>query len=414
MVQSLPDNISYKAGNAGGNMWKNIIWAPIVLIILFLFVPDEMKLLIQGMAFLGFLIGVFWTLGWYEEYKSKRADRINKETQGRFIITPHGLWNISHKKIEVVRLTDTPYISSNGHHRSLTDDEYKFMLSKASNQKIIESTSTPIMEEVQESLFDLIDKHPHLLLIGGTGNGKTVLLRILADYKRQQGFRVIVLDSRSHPSHWDGFERYETEEQINRMIIRLHQVLRANIEALRQGHATEADFENSKVVVITDEWGRIVEECEGAPKFIEIMAKESRKYGIYLIFSTQTNQASELGLDNRYKTMNCFLQLEIQNRQDGRYVKVKKGTSHLGEYEVPFVNVPKQLPTGYIPPALEIDNTPKFTEQEMKVKEIYLQTGSLRAVVRQVLGIDDSKINTTHTNKIKETLLKLGVYTPAH
>jgi hypothetical protein len=263
----------------------------------------------------------------------------------------------------------------------------------------------------QKDLLDLIENYPHTLIWGGTRTGKTSLLRTIAYRRKMQGHRVLILDSSEHPSKWEDLDRMETKERIDKAIKGLFRILDKNIEALRTGQAIEENFE--QISVVTDEWTEIVAENEIAKEFINKMVRQSFKYGIHLIFATQTNLAADLGLDGRYRTINGFLQLEIKKRPDNtRIAHAAIANEKLGEFEVPKPPpLPELLPTDYVPPSLDFNEeedawTP--TEEELEMRRVYRETFSLRAVCRDVLGIPEEKIGSQHTNKVKEILKKFG------
>lgn len=241
-----------------------------------------------------------------------------------------------------------------------------------------ESTGDMVIEQ-QTDLLNLIDQYPHCLIWGGTGGGKTSLLRLIAHRRKLQGHQVLVLDSREHPVKWVGLDRMETEGKINKAILGLFNILRQNVEALRTGRAIEDDF--TKITVITDEWTEIVTDNDIARQFISEMVRQSRKYGISLAFATQTNLASDLGLDGRYKTISGFLQLHLQKRPDNVYVALAStGNQKLGEFVVPEPPiVPHLLPTGYVAPSLESVKV-EPTDEEQKVLDMLAGGESYRFI----------------------------------
>jgi hypothetical protein len=258
-------------------------------------------------------------------------------------------------------------------------------------------------------LMELIDAYPHTLVWGGSGNGKTSLLRTIAHRRKLQGHNVLVLDTREHPAKWQGLERMDTPAKVDKAIAVLFQILNKNVEALRTGQATEADFE--KISVVTDEWTEIVAENDTAKEFIATMVRQSRKYGIHLIFATQTNLAADLGLDGRYKTINGFLQLELKKRPDGAHIaNAVVANEKLGEVIVPAPPpTPELLPTAdYIAPALDdalaADDDEMPNEFEQQVLELYDLGESISAIAATVYGNKGG----SQSRKIKAILEKFG------
>lgn len=250
----------------------------------------------------------------------------------------------------------------NGHYEEPTEserDNLRYILASrhaAASKMIIDQAQLPAHTEQQIDLLTLVDQYPHCLIWGGTGGGKTSLLRTIAHRRKMMGHQVIVLDRCEHPAKWEGLERMDTDGKINRTIRVLFAILEQNVEALRTGQAVESDFK--QITVITDEWTEIVAENEIARLFIRKMVRLSRKYGIYLVFATQTDLATDLGLDGSYKTINGFLRLEIKQINDNqRIAAAKVGLNQkLGEFAVPMPPpVPAMVSTGYRAPDLSIE-----------------------------------------------------------
>jgi hypothetical protein len=178
------------------------------------------------------------------------------------------------------------------------------------------------------------------------------------------GNRVLILDTHEHPSKWEGLDRMDTPQKVNAAISALFSLLNKNVEDLRTGQATEDNFE--RITVITDEWTEIVSENDIARQFIAKMVRQSRKYGISLIFATQTNLASDLGLDGRYKTINGFLQLRLAKDSSGRYLAfAHTSTEKLGEFIVPYLPLPQLTASvEYVPTKLDDILTGEIIEAE--------------------------------------------------
>lgn len=415
MLRGIPSNTSYQVIGSGGNMWK-YIWAPLILVILFLFVPKEMILLIQGMIILGFTIsigiGSLWVMSWYEDYKIKKAERLTKEMQGRFIVTPNGVWNVAHPKWDVVRLTDSPFIRNNGHDRPLTEDEQKYHLSKIA-PKVIQGESIPIinqqllLEESKIDLLDLIDQYPHTHIYGTTGGGKTSLLRTIAYRRQTQGHQVLVLDSTEHPAQWKDLTRIRKREKQNEVIGKLFSIYKMNEEALSTGKAIESDFK--QITILSDEWTDIVEENELAKRFIREQIRKVRKFGLHLVFATQTDLAEDLGLSGAYKTTTSFLKLELKKLPEGRYVAIARvGYKQLGEFDVPAPPPLPELPkTDYIAPTLESVKVikPKPSPYEQRIIDLY----NSGIAITRIGEIISGTAGGNQSDKVKTVLHRWGI-----
>lgn len=310
------------------------------------------------------LLGLFFG-GWYclERLRLVRAARIEAEKQARVMVVSTGFGDYireSDKKAVWLQLHQMPQWRVNGLPQEPTPAELvtyqAFLAGRQRGAAALPSPASEIVIDAKPAdVVELIDAYPHTLVWGGSGNGKTSLLRAIAYRRKLQGHKVLVLDSREHPSKWQGLDRMDTPEKIDRAIHVLFQILNQNVEALRTGRATEADFE--KITVITDEWTEIVAENDTARAFIAVMVRQSRKYGIHLAFATQTNLAADLGLDGRYRTINGFLQLELKKRPDKSHVAAAVvANQKLGEFPLPAPPPEPEQPrvAGYIAPSLDL------------------------------------------------------------
>lgn len=204
----------------------------------------------------------------------------------------------------------------------------------------------------QTDLLTLIDHYPHTHFWGGTGDGKTSILRTVGHRRKAAGHEVYVLDSSEHPARWAGLTRIQDAREQDEMIAKFLSLHRLNSQALGQGQAIESDF--NQITILSDEWTDIVRRTEEARVFIDEMSRKSRKSGVHCGFSTQTKLAADLGLDGRYQVIRNFLQVEVVRSPDGIYMaRAVYGGSKIGEFIVPAPPPePVMLSSGYTPPAL--------------------------------------------------------------
>lgn len=369
---------------------------------------------IIGLIFLGgagmitLAIGAFRALGVFEEWQDKRVTRQQKG----LMIVQDGIGQsfLIRAKDDIVALTTNPGFFINGKASEPTQAELMmqalfFQAIGKGHASQLPPPASDIIIEQQTDLLTLIDQYPHTLIWGGTGGGKTSLLRTIAHRRKLQGHQVLVLDSREHPAKWTGLERMETEGKINRSIEILFKILRQNVEALREGKAVETDFK--QITVITDEWTEIVAENEIARQFISEMVRQSRKYGIYLVFATQTDLAMDLGLDGRYKTINGFLRLELKKLNENYVAAAKVGLGQkLGEFPVPIPPpVPMIAPTGYLAPGLETTRPDSPNSDEQTILDLLAQDKSYRQISQEMWG----GVGSWYNQKIKAIAQKYSV-----
>jgi ABC-type glutathione transport system ATPase component len=135
------------------------------------------------------------------------------------------------------------------------------------------SPSQLVIEQSQTTLSELIDQYPHIWIYGGTGGGKTTLLRYIAHRRKVQGHDVIVLDSKEHPAKWTGLIRIRESQKIEATIQKVIAIYQANSDALSSGQAIEDEF--TQITIVSDEWTSIIKESELAQQFTDEMTREA-------------------------------------------------------------------------------------------------------------------------------------------
>ena len=250
--------------------------------------------------------------------------------------------------------------------------------SKDINKEIVQLPAGQLTIEQKPSLLELIDQYPHCHIYGGTGGGKTGLLRTIAYRRQLQGHQVLILDSTEHPSRWQNLTRIRNRQKQNEAIEKLFSIYHQNEEALSSGKAVETDFK--QITIISDEWTDIVAENNLAKQFIREQIRKVRKFGLHLVFATQTDLASDLGLDGAYKTTSSFLKIEVKKLADEKRIAIARiGYQQLGEFEVPIPPpLPQLLSTGYVAPTLET----------VKLSEVTLTDGE-----KEIINLIDSGLS---------------------
>lgn len=258
--------------------------------------------------------------------------------------------------------------------------------------------------EQKPNLLDLIDQYPHCHIYGTTGGGKTGLLRTIAYRRQSQGHQVLVLDSTEHPSKWEGLTRIRNRQNQNEAIARLFGIYKQNEEALSTGRAIESDF--VQITVISDEWTDIVLDNDLARQFIREQTRKVRKFGLHLVFATQTDLASDLGLDGAYKTTTSFLKVEVKISPDNRRMAIARvGYQQLGIFDLPMPPpLPELVPTGYLAPRLETAK-PYIPDEARQVIEMFNGGASYREITGKMWG----QVGTFYNNRIDQILKKYSV-----
>lgn len=319
-------------------MWKYTLWAPILLIILFLFVPEEMKLLVQGMIIIGFVISIF--IGWYWvqsfRYKSLmlKGQAHASILQGRVIHNTQGTWIESDKKLELVPLHDNPALRINGHERPLTPDERWY---RSLTAKVIPGEASQIMNQSTQLLlppkFNLvkeIGKFDRLLIIGATDSGKTTLLNIALE--NRPGI-IVALDPHGYKGKWPknvkvvGLGR--NFEQITQTLHYYNVLMSKRYEELAQGKYKEC--EHPKVTIVADEWRAAVKHSKEAAEYLKFLLNEGRKVSIGVILGSQSDRVKALGIEGEGDLKDSFAIVRLQLN---KLTKERRATIDVGEGEV--------------------------------------------------------------------------------
>lgn len=159
--------------------------------------------------------------------------------------------------------------------------------------------------------------NPHMLVVGGTGTGKTVVEHGFLEQIARQGYRIWVIDGKR--IEFVGFRGYPNVELVAsrvehqvRMIIAAHELMEERYTLIEAGKATLKDFD--ALFLIIDEYAtlkaRIVRwyksvKQKGDPtqppmlELIEDLARLARSAKIHMILGLQRPDVSFLGGEMR-------------------------------------------------------------------------------------------------------------------
>ncbi len=372
----------------------------------------------------GFFISVFGCLVLFgaiakQKYRGIKAEADKKELDASLVESNGETWvkeriirEENGKKIisiEYARLGGVRHrVNSHDHNPTPSEILYAHtMLSTGQSKQLLPGPyASDLVIEQKPSLLDLIDQYPHCQIYGASGGGKTSLLRTIAYRRQSQGHQVLILDSTEHPAKWQGLTRIRNRDKQNEAIEKLFSIYHQNEEALSSGRAIEQDFK--QITVLSDEWTDIVFENELAKNFIREQVRKVRKFGIHLIFATQTDLASDLGLEGAYKTTNSFLKVEAKKLPDGKHLAIAKvGFTRLGEFDIPLPPpLPELLPTGYVAPTLETAKIikPPIPEFDQQVIDMYIEGLNISEISKEVYG----SVGGNQNKQIKVILAKYG------
>lgn len=169
----------------------------------------------------------------------------------------------------------------------------------------VERTSVPLPAAPKPKLLDaLVTDVIHLMLVGGSGAGKTTVTRALARKLVGLGHRVLVGDPKVMGPTSDKWPGCEVFGDLDEFVVELRAVkaeLDRRVIAGKQGYG---NFPH--VWVVLDEYWRVWPQHGGIRAIIEEILRLAREYNIHLVLGSQDNQAASMGLEGKTKLMNNF------------------------------------------------------------------------------------------------------------
>lgn len=159
------------------------------------------------------------------------------------------------------------------------------------------------------------------LVWGNQGGGKTWFLRLLAQRKKEQGYRVIVLDPDSNRSEWKGLESYHLWGEIEREIRRYLTELKMRYTQFAKSDISEDEWrkglwnERKAIALICDEcttYGDFIKDEELLKEFARLAVTKSRKQEMPVTFAAHNNTQSCLfGISGLSNLVQKMLQVEF-------------------------------------------------------------------------------------------------------
>jgi hypothetical protein len=244
-----------------------------------------------------------------------------------------------------------------------------------------------------ETLVGWMAERHHILLIGHTRGGKTVLLHSLAREKAAQGAEVIVCDSDSIDGTYPGYSCVGGGDDYEAIAERI-EYLRSTIDARRQQRkAGKRAF--PELWMLLDEAHDIKNEIEGAWDVLENSIRRGAKLGIHLVIATQDDQVATLGLVGKSKLLINLTRVEAFKRGDNHILSFGKG----GEVVLPELPNPDDTVT-------VSQRGPKVSKAEADALLVSLLNGSERSTVQPERS-DRSNTVQTHSEDKEATTEEL-------
>ena len=169
---------------------------------------------------------------------------------------------------------------------------------------IIEPTAPVKFADVKQAL-----SKPHCMLLGSTGDGKSILAKHLAANCTAY---TIVIDPHAAPDDWGNLPVFGAGRkygEIAKIMAVTLELLQVRFDARDQG---VKQFE--PIVIICDEYPAIVASSEAgkvASSWMKLISREARKIAIRLVVLTQSPEVKAIGLEGEGSVRDnfCFIRL---------------------------------------------------------------------------------------------------------
>jgi energy-coupling factor transporter ATP-binding protein EcfA2 len=228
---------------------------------------------------------------------------------------------------------------------------------------------------------------PHLLVVGHTGGGKSVLTRAIARYLVDSGAQVVALDPDAAPRHYPSpVQLLSDDEQWTAAIGAIADLFKERNAAYRDG---QERF--SPAWLVADECQELLA-LDGVLPVVERLIRRGRKLNLHVLLAVQDSMVRTLGLERKSALLVNLSRIEVLARGDSR-VAVVDGAEH---------TVP-EFPTNYdgargsvlvlapsAPPALDNQQPPAWSEKHEQAAAILAAEPDIgaRELARRLYGGD--------------------------
>ena len=164
------------------------------------------------------------------------------------------------------------------------------------------------------------------LIWGNQGSGKSWMARYIAKRKKDEGYRVVVLDPDSNRAEWEGVESYHDFEEIADFLGWYVEELKGRYKAFNASNMTEDAWraklwaEGKALALICEEvttYVDLIEDKELLTQFFRLGLTKSRKQEMPLTFVSHNNNQTALGgIKGLANLIEKMLQLELQTDID--------------------------------------------------------------------------------------------------
>jgi hypothetical protein len=164
------------------------------------------------------------------------------------------------------------------------------------------------------------------LIWGNQGSGKSWMARYIAKRKKDEGYRVVVLDPDSNRAEWKGVESYHDFDEIAEFLSWYVEELKGRYKAFNASNMTEDAWraklwaDGKAIALICEEvttYVDLIEDKELLTQFFRLGLTKSRKQEMPLTFVSHNNNQTALGgIKGLANLIEKMLQLELQTDID--------------------------------------------------------------------------------------------------
>lgn len=209
----------------------------------------------------------------------------------------------------------------------------------------VSQSSASVTGDEAENVFPLpaLVQARHVLIIGQSGAGKTVLSHAIASVRATRKQRVIVCDPDARPGMWPGCEVVGAGDDFTAVENTLR-IVQQEVEQRRQARAEgERDF--PPLTLVMSEASDVIAECPTARVLFESMLRRARKLNASLLVDVQDDQVRTLDIRGASKLkVNFSAVVEMRLTPDGRRVARVDGE----DYPVPRLPDPEKMADEYL------------------------------------------------------------------
>lgn len=181
--------------------------------------------------------------------------------------------------------------------------------------------------KVEDWIDRLVMEVIHLMVLGGTGAGKTLFLQELVRRLLNRGWPVIVCDPDAAQGEWAGALIYGAGDNFE-AIDRAFASLAKEMEERRRARADRGQRSFPPLWVVVEEFAEVQAECVKAPIVVERALRRARKLNIHILIGVQDSQVKTLGWERKSSLLTNLTQLTIVKQGDRR-VAAYNGHSHI-------------------------------------------------------------------------------------